>query len=91
MTDFDETDIMLIELYKDSIRECVQYGYYQEALDSFKVVMQDNPDLGLEIYWDMIGFWQECYDMTVNISSRTRRVISFTPKSMIEKIEENFE
>lgn len=91
MTDFDETDIMLIELYKDSIRECVQYGYYQEALDSFKVVMQDNPDLGLEIYWDMIGFWQECYDMTVNISSRTRRVISFTPKSMIEKIEENEE
>ena len=91
MNDFDETDIRLIELYKDSIRECIQYGYYQEALESFRVVMQESPDLGFEIYWDMIGFWQECYDMTINVPNHGRRVISFIPKSMREKDEENEE
>ena len=91
MADLTNTDIKLIELYKDSIKECIQYGYYEEALDSFRVVMHDAPDIGFEVYWDMIGFWQECYDMTINVPNHGRRVISFVPKHMREDYEENEE
>ena len=53
--------------------------------------MQDAPDIGFEVYWDMIGFWQECYDMTINVPNHGRRVISFVPKHMREDYEENEE
>lgn len=91
MKDLTNSDIKLMELYKQSIRECMQYGFYQEALESFRVVMEDCPEIGFEIYWDMIGFWQECYDMTINVPNHGRQVISFVPKHMREKYEESEE
>jgi hypothetical protein len=91
MNKMNSTDLKIVELYKDSIRECVEDGQYQEALDSFRLVMQDCSDLGFEIYWDMVGFWQECYDMTINLPNHPRRVISFVPKRAHEKDEKNEE
>ena len=85
----EDSDVLIVELAKDQLREAIEYGFYDEALHIMSVLIEDSPTIGLAVYRDLIGFWQECYDMTINVPNHGRRVISFIPKSMREKDEEN--
>tara|TARA_Y100000592_G_scaffold100890_1_gene183541 strand:+ start:7661 stop:7924 length:264 start_codon:yes stop_codon:yes gene_type:complete len=86
--ELDESEVMICELAKDSIRECISYGYYDDALHTLSLFMEDSPDMGFSIFQDLMGFWQECYDGIFNEPLGMRKVIVMTPPEKKEEIVE---
>lgn len=86
----EDPDTLIAELAKDHLREAIEYGFYDEALHIMSVLIEDSPTIGLVVYRDLIGFWQECYDNAVNARLGDRKVIVMTPREERE-IENNLE
>jgi|JYMV01.1.fsa_nt_gi hypothetical protein len=76
-----EHNTLIVDLIGDSMRESIVDGFYHEALASLKLISDDSPDVGRAVYWNMIGFLQECYDEIYN-DLPERKILLFVPENL---------